>query len=127
MQIVEIKHNLVKVAFDAAEENLVLSKFLVIKSPMKSFISQIVYIEATIAGNFAIAKLIFTFDSAGVVTDYDGAVPDMKQSEVSSVDSEEFLYLLPSKRKIYLGELAQQNVDLILDENIFEQRLLACS
>src|SRR5574344_3001821 len=43
------------------------------------------------------------------------------------VETEEFLYLLPSERKIVLGEIAQQKTNLVLDENIFEQRLLVCS
>src|SRR5574344_1565548 len=85
MQIVEIKNNLVKIGFDAGSENLILSKFLIIKDNVKSFIAQIVYIEANNVGTFAIAKLLFTFDSQGVVTDYNGAVPDIKQNQITLV------------------------------------------
>src|SRR5574344_445080 len=127
MQIVEIKNNLVKISFDATLEDLILSKFLIIKESEKSFIAQIVYLEANNIGNFAIAILLFTFDNAGVVTDYNGSIFDIKQSQISIVETEEFLYLLPSKRKILLGEIAQQKTSLVLDENIFEQRLLICS
>lgn len=127
MQIVEVKNNLVKIAFDASKENLILSKFLIIKDSTKSFIAQVIYLESSAVGNFAITKLLFTFDNAGVVTDYNGAVPDIKQNQIMPVETEEFLYLLPSERKIVLGEIAQQKTNLVLDENIFEQRLLVCS
>lgn len=127
MQIIEIKNNLVRVGFDASQENLILSGFLIIKDSLKSFIAQIVYIEAETRGNFAIARLLFTFDSEGVVTDYDGTIPDINEYEITNVGTDEFLYLLPSKRKILLGDIAQQKEELVLDQKLFEQKLLICS
>lgn len=130
MQIVEIKNNLVKISYDTAQENLILSGFLVIKDEDQvqglSFISQIMHLEATVKGNFAIAKLIFNFDSTGVVTNYNGSIPRVS-ALVEEISSQEVLYLMPVKNPVVLGELAQQDVVLKLDKNLFEDNLLVCS
>lgn len=125
MQIFEVKNNLVKVVYDAAQENLILSGFVVIKDSIQSFIGQIIHLEANKENNFAVIKLLFTFDAQGVISSYNGAVPDGKSS-LELVNSQELLELLPIQNPISIGELAQQQVKLILDRSVLENKLLLC-
>lgn len=125
MQIFEVKNNLVKAVYDTAQENLVLSGFTVIKDATQSFIGQIIHLESNSQGNFAIIKLLFTFDSQGIISNYNGSVPDSK-SFIESVDSQELLELLPIQNLISVGELAQQKVKLNLDRSFLENKLLIC-
>lgn len=126
MQIVEAKNNLVKVSYDTSEENLVLSGFVVIKDMVQSFIGQIVNLETNTRGNFAIVKLLFTFNEEGIITNYNGSVPNV-QCPMDIIKPQELLELLPIQNPIVIGELAQQKTVLNLDRSLFEKKLLICS
>lgn len=126
MQIVEVKNNLVKVSYNASQASPVLSGFVVIKDAIQSFIAQIVYLEATSRGNFAILKLLFTFDNNGVITNYNGSIPDIS-SRLDLIPSQELLDLLPIQDPFVIGELSQQKQLLSLDTKLLEGKLLICS
>ncbi|MFA7659437.1 MAG: hypothetical protein WCY19_08390 [Candidatus Gastranaerophilaceae bacterium] len=126
MQIVEVKNNLVRISYDTLAEKLILSGFVVIKDSSQSFIAQIVHLEAESQGNFAIAKLLFNFDENGVVSNYNGSVPDVK-SIVDVVHPQEILELLPVQNPLVMGDLAQQETLLTLDRSMLEEKLLVCS
>lgn len=125
MQIVEVKNNLVRISYDTATENLILSGFVVIKDSLQSFIGQIIHLEANSTGNFAIVKLLFTFDDQGVITTYNGAIPDIKCA-MDIVQPQELLELLPVEIPLTIGELAQQQTVLTLDMSTLEEKLLVC-
>jgi len=126
MQIVEVKNNLVKISYDTSARTLILSGFVVIKDSVQSFIGQIIHLEANAKGNVAIVKLLFNFDESGVISNYNGSIPDIK-SIMDIVQPHELLELLPVQNPIILGELAQQNTQLQLDRALLEQKLLICS
>lgn len=126
MHIVETKNNLVRVSYNTSEENLVLSGFIVIKDQIQSFIGQIIHLESSAEGNFAIIKLLFNFNDEGVITNYNGAIPDIN-CPLDIVFAQELLELLPVKNPVILGELAQQKIPLKVDLNVFENKLLVCS
>lgn len=126
MQIVEVKNNLVKVSYDTSVETLVLSGFVAMKDSLQSFIGQVVHLESTSNGTFAIVKLFFNFDESGIITTYNGSIPDAK-SLMDIVQPQELLELFPIQTPIIIGELAQQKALLKLDRNIFEKKLLICS
>ena len=126
MQIVEVKNNLVKISYDTSAENIVLSGFIIIKDELLSFIGQIVHLEANSNGNSAIVKLLFTFDDSGVITNYNGSIPNVK-SPLDIVQPQELLSLLPVKSPIVIGELSQQRTLLKLDRSLLENKLLVCS
>jgi len=126
MQIVEVQNNLVKVSYDTAAEGLVLSGFVVIKDSAQAFIGQIIHLDANNKGNFVIVKLFFVFDDNGVITGYDGSIPDIK-SMLDTVQPNELLEILPVQNPFILGELAQQNTILKLDRTFLEENLLVCS
>lgn len=125
MQIVEVKNNLVKISYDTSTK-LVLSGFMVIKDSVQSFIAQIIHLEASQYGNYAVLKLLFTFDDAGVISNYNGSIPDAK-CMIDLVQPQELLELLPVQDPIFLGELAQQKTLLNLDRKFLEEKLLICS
>lgn len=125
MQITEIKNNLVKISYDTSMENPVLSGFLVIKDSIQSFIAQIIHLEANSKGNFIIAQLLFTFNDQGVISNYNGSIPDIN-SILDFVQPQELLELLPAQNPILFGEIAQQNTQLTLDRKILENKLLIC-
>lgn len=125
MQIVEVKSNLVKLLYDTAQENLILSGFVAIKDTTQSFIGQIINLEANAHGNFAIVKLLFNFNEEGVITNYNGSIPNVSDP-VDIVSSQELLELMPAQIPILFGELAQQGINLNLDKSILENKLLVC-
>lgn len=125
MQIVEVKNSLVKISYDTSQQNLVLSGFVTIKDSNQAFIAQVVHLEANSKGNFAILKFILNFDSNGVITRYNGSIPDIKSS-IEMVNPQELLELFPVQTPIILGELSQQQSVLKLDKSLFEGNLLVC-
>lgn len=133
MQILEVKNNLVKIGFEPTQEELVLSGFLALKPPLQdggfpeapSFIGQVMHLEATSKGHFAILKLLFNFDSTGVVVSYNGAIPELS-STISYVETKDLIGLLPVQTPIVIGEVAHQNTILKLDGSLFDEKLLVC-
>lgn len=81
MNIIGIKNNLVKFIY---EEDIKLSDLIGIKDSEKSYIAQVLQLEATRSGKLAIAKLIFCYD--GQIRNYDGSVPSIK-AEMAVLDS----------------------------------------
>lgn len=126
MHIVEVKNNLVKVSYAPGQENLVLSGFAIIKDSVQAFIAQVVFLEANEKGNFGILKLLFNFDENGVISNYNGTIPDIN-AKLDIVYSQELLELLPAQTPILLGDLAQQGIKLTLDIKLLEEKLLICS
>lgn len=126
MQIIEIKNNLVKISYNTAEENLVLSGFVLIKDAQQSFIAQVIHLEADVNGNSAIVKLLFNFNDEGVISSYNGSIPDIK-SLLDIINPQELLEILPIQYPILMGELVPQKIPLNLDKKLFEDKLLVCS
>ena len=118
MKLLEIKNNLIKLSYEE-DERPVLGKFLVLASDEKSYVAQFVNLKSDSVNNFAIARLLFTFTSDGVVDNYDGSIPSMG-SELSMLSSDELLDLLPIETPIKIAPLAQQDSMLNLDISCFE-------
>lgn len=121
MKLLEIKNNLVKLAYSETESP-VLGRFIVLATTEKSYVAQFVNLKSDNVNNFAIAKLLFTFTPDGVVDNYDGSVPDIT-AELSFLNSDELLNLLPVETPVKFGQLAQQDDILNLDISIFEHNL----
>lgn len=123
MKLLEIKNNLIKLSFDKSE-NPVLGRFMVLTSPEKSYVAQFVNLKSEVAGNCAIARLLFTFSSEGIVDNYDGSVPS-KDSELAFLNPKELLDLLPVETPIKFGTLAQQEHVVNVDISVFESNFTA--
>lgn len=125
MKLLEIKNNLVKISY-TSDEPLALSRFIALVDQSRSYVAQIVNLKAEINSNYAIAKLIFTFNDEGIVDNYDGTIPSM-QADLSYLNSKDILALLPVEKAIAFGELAQQDEMLYVDQTIFEKNLVICA
>lgn len=125
MQVLEIKNNLVKIAYDV-NDNLALSSFIIIEDTNTPYVAQVVNVKADKLTNFAIVKLLFTFNEEGILKNYNGTIPSLK-STVSILPSKELLDIIPIENNLIMGELAQQNVTLNVDKTILDNNLLVCS
>lgn len=125
MKVLEIKNNLVKIEYDV-KDNLALSNFVIIEDTNTPYVAQVVNIKADATKNFAIVKLLFTFNEDGILKNYNGTIPSTK-ARVSILPSNELLDIIPIEDPIILGELAQQNIQLKVDKTIFDNNLLICS
>ncbi len=125
MNVMEIKNNLVKVAF-SAEDNLALGSFIIIEDENSPYVAQVMNLKSDTATNYAIVKLLFTFNEDGILKNYDGTIPSRK-ANVSKLPSSELLDIIPVEDAIVLGSLAQQGINLKVDKTILENNLLVCS
>ena len=125
MRILEVKNNLVKISFNA-DEHLVLSGFVIIEDENMPYVAQVVNLKADDTGNYAIVKLLFTFNSDGIVSNYDGSIPSL-DAIVTLLPSEELLDILPVNNPLKLGVLAQQAFILNLDQTLLKKDLIICS
>ena len=125
MKVLEIKNNLIKVSYDT-EDKLVLAGFVVIEDEKSPYVAQIVSLKADNGISYAIAKLMFTFDSEGIVKNYDGSIPQLN-AKATKLTCEELLDILPIKTPLKLGNIAQQNFLLNVDVSMLENNTLICS
>ena len=125
MQVLEIKNNLVKIAYDV-NDNLALSSFVIIEDTNTPYVAQVVNVKADKLTNFAIVKLLFTFNEEGILKNYNGTIPSLKAT-VSVLPSKELLDIIPVENKLTIGQLAQQEVSLDIDKTILDNNLLICS
>ena len=125
MQVLEIKNNLVKIAYDV-KDNLALSQFVIIEDANNPYVAQVVNVKADATTNFAIVKLLFTFNDEGILKNYNGTIPSLK-SVLSILPSKELLDIIPVDEPLVMGELAQQDTTLKVDKTILDNNLLICS
>lgn len=125
MQVLEIKNNLVKIAYDV-KDNLALSGFVIIEDTNTPYVAQVVNVKADKLTNFAIVKLLFTFNEDGILKNYNGTIPSLK-STVSVLPSKELLDIIPVEKPLVMGQIAQQDVTLKVDKTILDNNLLVCS
>lgn len=124
MKVLEIKNNLVKIAYDVTD-SLALSGFLIIEDENSPYVGQIMNLNTDDETNAATAKLLFTFNKDGIVKNYDGSIPSIKAT-VTKLPSQELLDILPVKTVLKMGTLAQQNSSLNVDFSLLERDLVTC-
>lgn len=125
MKVLEIKNNLVKISY-TREDNLLLSGFVIIEDSQTPYVAQVLSLKADNGINYAIVKLLFTFDEEGIVKNYDGTIPAL-DSDVTKLTSDELLDIMPINNPIEIGMLANQDIQLKVDRSILENNLLICS
>jgi len=118
MNIIEVKNNLVKLCY---EDELVLSGLIQINDNNKSYIAQVLHLEAARIGKIAIAKIIFNYNNG--ISAYDGSIPSLR-AELKPADSSILLDTLDKTDPLNLGKLAEQphniivNIDILKDNPI---------
>lgn len=128
MKVLEIKNNLVKIAFDS-EDSIALGRFVIIQDNKNQYIAQIMNLRADNNDkypNTAITKLLFTFDTEGYVKKHDGSIPSLSAS-VTNLETQDLLEIINIETPLILGSLAQQDINLSVDKTILENNLLICS
>ena len=125
MKLLEIRNNLIKLSF-TEQETPILGRFIAITSGGKSYVGQFVNIKSDISNGLAVARLLFTFTSDGIVDSYDGSVPSIN-SQVTNLPSEELLNLITVENPIKLGHLAQQDMMFSIDASVFENNFTVLS
>ncbi len=125
MNILEIKNNLVKISYDV-NDNLALADFVIIEDTNSPYVAQVMNIKAESDSNYAIVKLLFTFNEEGILKSYNGTIPS-QQATISKLPSAEILEVIPAETPFFIGNIAQQNVSLKVDKSILESNLLICS
>lgn len=125
MKILEVKNNLVKISY-TAQNNLILSGFVIIEDSKSPYVAQVMSLKADSGINYAIVKLLFTFNEEGVVKNYNGTIPEL-DATITRLSSDELLDILPIENPLVIGKLAQQNFVLKIDYSALEKNLLICS
>lgn len=125
MKVLEIKNNLVKIAYDV-QDNLTLSGFVVIQDANTPYVAQVMNLKADVTSNFAIVKLLFTFNEEGILKNYNGTIPSLK-STVTKLPANELLDIIPIDKPLSIGTLAEQDTVLKVDKSILDNNLLVCS
>ena len=121
MNIIEVKNNLVKICF---EEELTLSGLVQINDIRKSYIAQVLHLESTRVGKFAVAKIIFNYNNG--ITAYDGTIPSLR-SEVKLFESANLLNSLNRENPLILGKLAGQDENIVVDLEMLSENPIILS
>ena len=122
MNILEVRNNLLKLSY---EEDIKLGEFITVKDEEKTYVAQILHVEAGRIGKVALAKLIYLTDLRKIF-DYDGSIPSVRAT-VETTFSKLLLQNLKIKEPVLLGELAQDNNDVVVDSSFLSDKLLICS
>lgn len=125
MKLLEIKNNLAKISYTESEK-LALADFVAIVDNNNSYVGQIINLKADAASNYAVIRLTFIFNESGVVDNYDGTIPSTK-ANLSKLDSQQIINLLPIETPVKLGYLAHKSTTLQIDATIFEKNLVICA
>ena len=112
MNIIEVKNNLVKLCY---EEDLRLSGLIVIKDSQKTYIAQVMHLEATRIGKVAIAKILFNYSDK--IYAYDGSIPSLR-AEIKPIDTKFLLETLEYSEPLVLGKIAGQADNITVDFDI---------
>lgn len=110
---------MVKISYTTAD-NLILGGFVIIEDEQTPYVAQVLSLKADNGMNYAIVKLLFTFNEEGIVKNYDGTIPSLDAS-ITKLSSDELLDILPVNIPIEIGELAQQELVLKVDSSILEK------
>lgn len=125
MKILEIKNSLVKISYTSADR-LVLGGFVIVEDSQIPYVAQVMSLKAESGINYAIVKLLFTFDAEGVVKNYNGTIPEMSSS-ITRLSAAELLDILPVEDALTVGKIAQDTFILNVDFSVLEKNLLICA
>ena len=118
MELIEIRNNLIKLSYKE-DERPTLGQFIALTGEDKSYVAQYVNLKADNLNNFAVAKLMFSFTSDGIVNDYDGSAPSIK-SNIVQLPANELLDLLPVETPVKIGQITGTNEIFSIDISLFE-------
>lgn len=120
MNIIEVKNNLVKLAYD---ENISLASFIKINDVVNSYIAQIIHLESSRIGKIAIAKVVFNFK--GGIQAYDGSAPSI-QAEVEILGDDFFVNLLDKTDPLLVGKTGV-DTEVVVSSKLLKDKPIICA
>ncbi len=128
MQIIEVRNDILKLAYSPFQNGLLLSDFLLVTEGSKSILAQVIGIESSQEKdiNIAVLKGCLSVDETGKINSYVGFTPSIG-AEVSPVAQEQVISMLCDKDvpTVAWGYLAQHdNVLFRTEKNILENKPL---
>ena len=111
MQILEVKSDIAKIAYNPVDNRLLPSDFLLIEDANQKLIAQVINIETTdkTEENLAILRLALSIDKDDNLSYFNGYIPS-KTSKLIYITPEEIIELVEgSDKNIYLGNLSNHS------------------
>ena len=120
MQIIEVRNDILKLAYSPFQNGLLLSDFLLVTEGSKSILAQVIGIESSQEPNINIAVLkgCLSVDETGKINSYVGFTPSTG-AEISPVNQSQVISMLCDQGvpKIEWGYLAQHDNTLFTTES----------
>ncbi|MCD8377501.1 MAG: hypothetical protein LUB59_01795, partial [Candidatus Gastranaerophilales bacterium] len=91
----------------------------------KSYIAQVLYLEAARIGKLAIAKIIFNYVN-GVISAYDGSIPSLR-AKLTPVNTSVLLNTLDNSDPLELGKIAQQDCNIVVNIDVLKDNPIICA
>lgn len=128
MQIIEVRNDILKLAYSPFQNGLLLSDFLLVTEGSKSILAQVIGIESSQEKdiNIAVLKGCLSVDDTGKINSYVGFSPSTG-AEISPVTQEQVISMLCEQNSPSMewGYLAQHdNVLFKTEKNILENKPL---
>lgn len=128
MQIIEVRNDILKLAYSPFQNGLLLSDFLLVTEGSKSILAQVIGIESSQEKdiNIAVLKGCLSVDETGKINSYVGFTPSTG-AEISPVSQEQVISMLCDKDvpTVAWGYLAQHdNILFKTEKNILENKPL---
>lgn len=128
MQIIEVRNDILKLAYSPFQNGLLLSDFLLVTEGSKSILAQVIGIESSQEKdiNIAVLKGCLSVDDTGKINSYVGFTPSTG-AEVTPVSQEQVISMLCEQNvpAVEWGYLAQHdNVLFKTEKNILENKPL---
>lgn len=121
MNIIEVKNNLVRLSY---EEDLRLSGLIKISDNSKSYIAQVLHLDANRTGKNAVAKIIFNYD--GQIRGYDGSIPSLK-AVAETFDMTEMLSTIKCENPVVIGKIAGKKENFAVDFDVLKENPIILS
>ena len=128
MQIIEVRNDILKLAYSPYQNGLLLSDFLLVTEGSKSILAQVIGIESSQEKdiNIAILKGCLSVDETGKINSYVGFTPSTG-AEISPVSQNQVISMLceQNTQTVEWGYLAQHdNILFKTEKNILENKPL---
>ncbi len=127
MQIIEVRNDILKLAYSPFQNGLLLSDFLLVSEGTKSVLAQVIGIESSSEQdiNIAFLKGCLSVDETGKISSYLGFIPSTG-AEISPVAQEQVISMLcDTQTPVIWGYLAQHdNVLFKTDKELLKNKPL---
>ncbi len=118
MQIIEVRNDILKLAYSPFQNGLLLSDFLLVSEGSKSILAQVIGIESSNEKdiNIAVLKGCLSVDETGKINSYVGFTPSTG-AEITPVAQEQVISMVAGEQNtVFWGYLAQHDTTMFKTE-----------